>query len=182
MAAKEAKPNWAAVKTKLSAFDQKGLLGLIRDLYEASKENQLFLHTRFGVGEDVLRPYKETLTRWLSPDVSRKQNTSVSKAKQAISSYKKAIGDPAGVAELLVFYCEESSDFCADGGGLQSDVNALIQVFEQAVAVSSRLPPELREHFHQRLQDVSEICNDFGYGVGEHMGSLLQQYLPEESE
>ena len=65
-------------------------MGLIQDLYTAHKDNQTFLHTRFGLGEDVLKPYKETLDRWLWPDVLRNQDISVAKAKQAISSYRKA--------------------------------------------------------------------------------------------
>jgi hypothetical protein len=57
-----------------------------------AKDNQTFLHARFGLGEDILKPYKETLDRWLWPDVLRKQDTSVVKAKQTISSYRKAVG------------------------------------------------------------------------------------------
>jgi len=45
---------------------------------------------------------------------TRKQDTSVSQAKQAISDYKKAVGDPEGVAELMVFYCEQAAGFCDD--------------------------------------------------------------------
>jgi hypothetical protein len=30
----------------------------------------------------------------------------VVKAKQAIASYRKAIGEPVALAELMVFYCE----------------------------------------------------------------------------
>ena len=80
------------------------MLALIQDLYTAHKDNQMFLHARFGLGEDVLQPYKKTLDRWLWPDVLRNQDTSVLKAKQAISSYQKAVGDPVGLAELIVFY------------------------------------------------------------------------------
>ena len=56
-------------------------------------------------------PYKETLDRWLCPDVLRNQDTSVVKAKQAISSYRKAVGDLAGLAELMVFYAVGLSTF-----------------------------------------------------------------------
>jgi hypothetical protein len=59
------KPSWTDVKAKLASFDRLGLLGLIQDLYAAHKDNQAFLHTRFGLGADVLHPYKETLDRWL---------------------------------------------------------------------------------------------------------------------
>ena len=113
---KAPQPTWANVKAKLASFDRMGLMGLIQDLYGAHKDNQRFLHARFGLGEDVLKPYKETLDRWLWPDVMRNQDVSVPKAKQAISSYRKAIGEPAALAELMVFYCERAAGFCSDIG------------------------------------------------------------------
>jgi hypothetical protein len=97
-------PTWTDVKAKLADLDRTNLMGLVQDLYAAHKDNQTFLHTRFGLGEDVLKPYKETLERWLWPDVLRNQDISVAKAKQAISSYRKAVGEPAGLAELMVSF------------------------------------------------------------------------------
>ena len=113
---KEPQPTWANVKAKLASFDRMGLIGLIQDLYAADKDNQRFLHARFGLGDDVLKPYKEKLDRWLWPDVLRNQDASVAKAKQAISSYRKAVDEPAGLAELMVFYCERAAGFCCDIG------------------------------------------------------------------
>ena len=89
---------WTDVKAKLAGFDRAGLLGLIQNLYVLQKDNQRFLHARFGLGDDVLKPFKETIERWLWPDVFRNQDTSVSKAKQAIAEYRKAVGDPEGLA------------------------------------------------------------------------------------
>ena len=108
-------------------------MGLIQDLYAAHKDNQTFLHTRFGLGEDVLKPYKETLDRWLWPDVLRNQDTSVAKAKQAISSYRKAVGEPAGLAELMVSFCESAAGFSNDVGYQDEGYfDALVHMFEQA--------------------------------------------------
>jgi hypothetical protein len=87
-------PTWTDVKAKLVGFDRAALLGLVQNLYAAHKDNQAFLHARFGLGEDVLEPYKKTIDRWLWPDVLRKQDTSVSEAKRAISDYRKAVGAP----------------------------------------------------------------------------------------
>jgi hypothetical protein len=42
-------PTWTDVKAKLASFDRLGLLALIQDLYAAHKDNQAFLHTRFGL-------------------------------------------------------------------------------------------------------------------------------------
>ena len=103
---------WADVKAQLASFDRMGLIGLIQDLYAAHEDNRTFLHARLGLGEDVLKPYKETLDRWLWPDVLRKQDTCVAKAKQAISSYRKAVGEPrcgrsaiGAISDLLTVRC-----------------------------------------------------------------------------
>jgi len=93
-------PKWTDVKAKLASFDRPGLLGPVQDLYGAHPDNRTFLHTRFGLGENVLEPYKQTIDRWLWPDAFRKQDTSVAKAKQAISNYKKAVGDSAGLSSI----------------------------------------------------------------------------------
>ncbi len=162
------------------AFDRLGLLGLIQDLYAAHKDNQAFLHARFGLGADVLQPYKETLDRWLWPDVLRNQDTSVVKAKQAISSYRKAVGDLAGLAELMVFYCERAAGFCSDVG-YQEDgyFNALVRIFEQALKAITQLSPSSRNALIARLNKVRTVSHNFGYGVGDDMDSLLAKYVGE---
>jgi hypothetical protein len=62
---------WSDVEAKLGDFDRAGLLGLLQDLYTTSKDNQNFLHARFGPGGDVLEPYKTIIERWLRPDVTQ---------------------------------------------------------------------------------------------------------------
>ena len=60
---KKVAPAWNDVKAKLVEFDQVGILSLLRDLYASSKESQLFLQTRLGLGSDILKPYKQTISR-----------------------------------------------------------------------------------------------------------------------
>lgn len=104
---KKAKPTWSDVKTKIADLDRAGLIGLLQDLYSANKDIQIFLNSRFELGDDILKPYKEVISRWICPYVMRNQPISVAKAKKAISDYKKAVGKTEGLAELSVFYCEE---------------------------------------------------------------------------
>ncbi len=168
------KPSWTDVKAEIANFDRLGLLGLIQDLYAAHKDNQTFLHARFGLGEDALKPYKETLDRWLWPDVLRNQDTSVVKAKQAISSYRKAVGEPAGLAELMVFYCERAAGFCSDVG-YQDDgyFDALVRMLIAQLSASDR------NALIARLDRVRIISHNFGYGVGDAMDSLLAKYVTD---
>jgi hypothetical protein len=146
---------WKDVKVQLSSFDRLGLLGLIQDLYVAHKDNQTFPHTRFGLGKDILKPYKETLDRWLWPDVLRNQDTSVVKARQAISSFKKAVGDLAGLAELMMFYCECAAGFCNDVGYQdEAYFDALVRMFEQALKTIAQLSGSDRNALIARLDRV----------------------------
>ncbi len=41
---------WSDVKAKPVVFDRVRLLGLVHDLYAASKDNHNFLHARSGLG------------------------------------------------------------------------------------------------------------------------------------
>jgi hypothetical protein len=109
----------------------------------------------------------------------RKQDTSVSQAKQAISDYKKAVGDPEGLAELMVFYCERAAGFCSD---IYTDdegyFNALGRMFEQALKSANALSPDRRDDLVSRLDRVRTISHKFGYGVGDDMDFLLSKYSP----
>src|ERR1019366_9662015 len=162
----------------LACLDRTNLMGLIQDIYAANKDNQTFLHTRLGLGEDVLKPYKETLERWLWPDVLRNQDISVAKAKQAISSYRKAVGEPAGLAELMVSYCESAAGFSNDVG-LQDEgfFNALVRMFEQALKATREISAGDRDALIARLDRVRTISHNLGYAVGDDMDDLLAKYV-----
>ena len=174
VSSRRASPSWSEVKRKLAEFDRAGLLGLLKDLYLASKENQAFLHACFAIGDDVLKPYKATIDRWLWPDVFKRQDISVAKAKKAVSDYSKAVGDSGGLAELLVFYCERATGFCNDVG-LQDEgyFNALIRMFEQALRTINGLPEGQRPALLARLDTVRKTSHGFGFGVGDDMDELF---------
>jgi len=174
MAARDTKPTWTDVKGRLADFDRAGLIGLVQDLYAASKDNQAFLHTRFGLGDDVLKPYKATIDRWLWPDAFKNQDTSVAKAKKAISDHKKAVGQPEGLAELMVFFCERAVGFSNDVG-LQDEsyFDALVRMFEQALTAIAVLPESRRPELLARLDAVRGLGHNLGYGVGDDMDDLL---------
>src|SRR5262249_47360084 len=131
---KTVSPSWIDVKARLLTLDRAGLHGLIQDLYAVSKDNQAFLHARLGLGPDQLKPYKASISRWISPDLMRNQPVSVSKAKKAIADYKKAIGRPEGLIELSIFYCEEVFDFL-ESCGLEDEAYflALIRMYDQSL-------------------------------------------------
>ncbi len=165
------------MKANLAEFDRAGLLGLVQDLYAADKNNQAFLHARFGLGGDVLVPYKARIDRGLWPDVARNQRASVATAKKAIADYKKAVGQPEGLAELTVFYCERAAGFSKEYGLQDSGYfDALVRMFEQALKGSATLPARQRDVMLNRLDAVRRSSRNFGYGVGYELDDLFVKY------
>lgn len=174
VATRKTTPSWTDVKSRLADIDRAGLVTLLHDLYTASKDNQTFLHARFALGDDVLKPYKVVIDRWLWPDAFKKQNTSVTKAKKAIADYRKAIGQPEGLAELMVFFCE-----CAAGFGsavaLQDEgyFDALVRMFEQALKAIEALSEDRKPDLMARMDAVRQLGHRVGYGVGDAMDQHL---------
>jgi len=175
MANKKTTITWSDAKAKLADFDRVALLGLVQDLYAASKDNQNFLHARFSLG-DALEPYKAIIARWLRPDVYKNQDYSVAKAKKPITDFKKAIGQPEGLAELMVFFCEQASGFSDDVGlDDESYYDALVRMFEQALKAVMTLPETQREPFLDRLEDIRAWGQGMGWGLGYDFNALWQR-------
>ena len=170
---KNASPTWSDVRAALLRFDRAGLLGLVQDLYTASKDNQAFLHARLGLGHDQLQPFKASISNWICPDVMKNQPISISKAKKAIADYKKAIGRPDGMAELSIFYCEEAFGFLESCSmEEESYFVALIRMYERSLEFVLSLPPAERANHLERLDKLRSRGRNVGWGVEEELNSL----------
>ena len=121
----------------------------------------------------IRRPLTDAL--WL--DVLRGQQTSVSRAKGAIAKYEKALGDPEGVTELLVFYCERAAGFCEDADHRDAAyLDAIVRVFEGALKAAANLTGNVQSDLLSRLDCVRSIGRQLGNGVGEEMNVLLSKF------
>lgn len=174
-------PTWEEVKAELTSFDRAALLAVLQDLYAAAEGNRAFLHARFGLGQNPLQPYKKIIDRWLWPDVFRGEETSVARAKRAISDYRKASGDPEGLAELMVYYCEQAAGFCRDVDHQDAAYcDALVRMFEQALRTTTDLAANsgvIRDRLLGTLDHVRSICHGLGYGVGDDMDVLFAEFV-----
>jgi hypothetical protein len=81
-------PSWRDVKAELERFDRAGILRLLKDLHEVSRDNQAFLNARLGLGAAPLVPYKKMISRWIAPDVMKGQDISQSSGFPKPSAYR----------------------------------------------------------------------------------------------
>ena len=177
----KANPTWEEGKAELASFDRAALLAVLQDLYAASEGNRAFLHARFGLGQDPLQPYKKITDRWLWLDVFRGEETSVSRAKRAISNYKKASGDPEGLVELMVYYCEQAAGFCRDVDHQDAAYcDALERMFEQTLRTTTGLAANsgtIRNRLLGTLDHVRGVGHQLGYGVSDNMDVLFAEFV-----
>ena len=164
---------WNDIKAKLAQLDRAGLLGLVKDLHALRPENRAFLAARFSVDSDPLEPFKTVISRWVNPDVMKRQDVSVAKAKKAIAEYRKAVGRPTGMAELCIFYCEEAARLIGEFG-MEDDAYyaALVRTFDQSMTHAFELLDAERDRMLQRLDAVRASLQGIGWGVSDAVNEI----------
>ncbi len=151
------------------------------DLYRLSKENQAFLHARFGVGDDPLEPYRETIDACMYPDIYSNKPIQISKAKRAISQYSKAIGDPLGEIELMVFFVECGNQYTVDLGDIDEGFyDALNRMYQRAIQKVLGLPKEQRGLFQARFEQIMTSSSHIGWGYHDTLSADYYSAFPEE--
>ncbi len=158
-------PTWSAVKAEITGLEARQLVNLIADLYRLSKENQAFLQARFAVAADPLAHVKQIIEACVAPDVLRNKPIQIAKAKKAISDFCKAVNDPAGEAELMIFFVEQGNAFTIEYGDIdESFYAALVLMFGRAVDKVCSLPAETGKPFQARLNAIIDAASPIGWG------------------
>jgi hypothetical protein len=174
-------PTWSDVKAALANLDQEQLVKLVADLYKLSNENKTFLHARFKVGDDQLGPYKKIIEECMYPDVYSNKPIQVSKAKKAISSYSKAVGDAIGETELMTFFVECGNKFTVDFGDIdEAFYDALNRMYRRAIEKVLTLPEEQQDEFKDRLEAIMSSSSNIGWGYHDMLSDDYYGAFPED--
>ncbi|MEI6705053.1 MAG: hypothetical protein WCL71_16205 [Deltaproteobacteria bacterium] len=175
------KPSWSDVKSAIAKLERQALIGLISDLYAYSTPNKNFLHARFSLGSDSLKPYKKIIEDALYPDVMSNDPIEIATAKKAVSDYCKAVGDPKGMLELMVYFVECGASFSLDVGyGDEYFFAALERMYEKAIKLLLTLDEETIDDFYDRFEDLVTSTSDIGWGFHDTLGEIFYEAFPEE--
>lgn len=175
------KPSWSDVKAAIADFERSALISLISDLYAYSTPNKNFLHARFSLGSDALKPYKKIIEDALFPDVMSNDPVEIATAKKAISDYGKAVGDPKGMLELMVYFVECGANFSLDVGYGDGDFFAALErMYEKAIKLLLTLDEATIDDFYDRFEDLVTSTQDIGWGFHDTLGDIFSEAFPEE--
>jgi hypothetical protein len=174
---KKTKPGtWANVKASLNCIDRPGLLGVIRDLYEASAPNRRFLHARFVPAAPVLEEYRRLIRAAVFPDPFSQRPIRLRDGTAAIAEYKRATRDLGGTVDLLLEFVEAGTEQAADlGYGEDAYFEALERKVNEVVRSLNALSEMDRRHATARLIKLGEYEGLIGWGYGDFLADVAAQ-------
>ncbi len=177
------KPSWSQVKAILAQQEPKEVLKLVGDLYRLSKDNRVFIESRFLAGEDALEHYKQVIAQAVYPDIERGKPIRLSVGKKAISDYRKATGDDLGVLELMVHYLEQGNDFTAEYGDIDAQFyTSLESMLDQILELLTDQNMHVKNQYVPRLEQVVSRAKGIGWGYYDYISDRLEEFLAQLNE
>ena len=177
------RPSWSNVKASLSSMDRAGLVGLVRDLYEASTSNRRFLHARFVPAADTLGEYRDLVNKAVFPDPFSQRPIRLRDAAAAVIDYKRSTGDLVGVVDLLLTFVEAGTEQAADlGYGDDAYFSTLERKVDEAVSMLDALPDEARGEAVARFIRLAEYQQKIGWGYGDYLADVAARVQRRKSK
>ena len=165
----------------IAKLERPALISLISDLYAYSTPNKNFLHARYSIGSDALKPYKKIIDVALYPNVMSNGPIEIATAKKAVSDYCKAVGDPKGMLELMLYFVERGTKFTLDYGDIDGQFySSLERMYEKAIKLLLTLDEETIDDFYDRFEDLVTSTQDIGWGFHDTLGDIFSEAFPEE--
>jgi hypothetical protein len=163
------------------------VIGIVKALFDFSKENRTFLVSRLFPETDwsaLLEKCRKQVREAVFPDPPRQIR--LGDARKAISAYRKATSDLAGTAELMLVYVESGTDCArAYGVGYESFYNSLMLMLQDLLDIlldegNHRLFERLRE----RVRDLEQKASGLGWGYSDNIFDCLAEagLLDDEGE
>ena len=173
----------AITKTSVKAYlSQQPPEQLIADLLELFTKfpvvrgyYQAKLHPRNE--ERLLEKYKAAIRQEFFPERGTAQARR-SVAKQAIAEYKSVSGDPAGMADLMLFFVEMGVEFTNAYGDMDEPFyNSMASMFYKAL--QHLVTCGLRERFNERCRAIAHGAAGCGWGFHDTLTELYYRYYQE---
>ena len=167
---------WVDVKARLNRLDRAGLIGVVRDLYDASDLTRRFLHARFAPTAAGLEQYRRKVRDAVFPNPFSQRPIRLRDGAHTIREYRQATGDVAGTVDLLLEYVEAGTEQAADlGYGDDSYFNALERKVNEAVRLMNDLSNSDRRAATARLVKLGQYEGAIGWGYGDFLGDIAKK-------
>jgi hypothetical protein len=173
---------WAEVRSQLDTFDRQGLLGLVRDLYEANAANRRFLRARFLPTGAAIEEYRQLVSDAVFPDPFSKRPVRLRDASATITEYGRSTGDVAGSVDLMLTFVEAGTEQAADlGYGDGAYFSALVRQVDAVVNSLGALSAQERALAVSRLDGIRNRAKNIGWGYGDYLEDIVAELRADEA-
>ena len=184
---KRTPPTWTDIRRKLAQTDMDYVVGIVKALFDFSKENRTFLASRLFPETDwsaLLGKCRKQVREAVFPDPPRQIR--LGDARNAISAYRKATSDLAGTAELMLVFVESGTD-CGRNYGVdyESFYTSLESMLDDLLEMlCDERNRQLLDRFRERVRRLEESAGDIGWGYSDYVSERLTDagLLDDESE
>ena len=105
----------------------------------------------------------------------------IATAKKAISDYGKAVDNPKGMLELMVYFVECGSRLSLDCDyGDEHFFESLERMYEKAIKHLLTLDEATIDDFYDRFEDLVTFTQDIGWGFHDTLDDIFYEAFPEE--
>lgn len=119
----------------------------------------------FCAAKKSLVPYFRIIERNISPAEPWKHPLSLSGGRRAISDCRKAVGDPEGLAELMLFYVECGVNFTLDFGDIdEAFYMSVLRVYADGLKILNRCDARTVSRLLPRFAAVVDATAGIGWG------------------
>lgn len=167
------------LKAAVRRSNPNALAKLVLDLSELSEENRTFVETRLAVSKDTLLPYKQRIQNALYPDAFSNQPIRIAEGRRAITEYRKAAGNSAGLLELMIHYVECGTACTADYGDIDEPFYASLEsMYDRFLSALEKADPTTKESFRERAEGVVARAEGIGWGFYDYLADRFAEAYP----
>ena len=168
---------WSSIEEELAELGKPALLRLIKELFNASAENQAFLATRFAGANtqaDVLEPYRKRIVDQFFP-ARGFGKLGLREARKAITDYRRATKDLVGTLELMLVYVENGTRFTNEYGDIEESFYNSMESMLLEAAKLVRSHPEFYPQFQERFQSLVRETSGIGWGYHDTVTEIAEE-------
>lgn len=168
---------WSNVERQVALLEKPQLIQLVKELFEASADNQAFFALRFlgqDAREEILEPYRKRIVNQFFPKRGFGK-LGLREARQAIRDYRRATSDEVGILELMLVYVENGTRFTNEYGDIEESFYSSMEsvLSDAAKLVSSHF--DLYSQFRDRFIDLRHAAYDIGWGYGDAVHEIVDE-------
>lgn len=169
----------AMLASYLSEKNERDLRKEITELAKKFENVRDYYATKLSPEDGLsdLEKYRKIIKDQFFPESGYGQ-VKLSIATQALNEYMKISKSPISVAELMLSYIEYGIKYLEEyGGGPENLCIRIGTLYEKVVKYTEK--NKITDIFMERLDEIPEICQEFGYGLSFMVMDTYSEYFPE---